>query len=242
MPVPVLYEDNHLLVVVKPVNVPSQGDASGDPDLLGRLKEDVKRRYGKPGKVYLGLVHRLDRPVGGVMVFARTSKAASRLASQVRERSFDKTYLAVTEGVPTARGVLEHHLLKDRERNHVRAVAEGTPNAKRAILEYEVLERAAGRALVRVALLTGRSHQVRVQFATIGHPLFGDHRYGRARGSQQQLALWSFALELEHPTRKERMRFACLPPIDREPWQELAGALSKLDASTWSEGEGGEGA
>lgn len=216
----VIYEDNHLLVVEKPVNVPTQEDASGDADLLSLLKADVKRRYDKPGDVYLGLVHRLDRPAGGVMVFARTSKAAARLSQQVRDRTMVKRYLAVLEGRPKARGELVHHLRKDRERNQVSVVAAGAAGAKEARLRYEVLEHRAGSSLVSIELETGRSHQIRVQFAAIGHALVGDHRYGSAQGTRAQLALWSSRIEIAHPTRKDRMRFDCLPPA-RDPWNRF---------------------
>ncbi len=220
VPVSILYEDNHLLVVEKPINVPTQEDASGDSDLLNQLKADVKRRYDKPGAVFLGLVHRLDRPVGGVMVFARTSKSAARLAEQVRDRSFGKTYFAVAEGDLPSRGSLVHHLWKDRDRNRVSVVSPGRAGAKEARLRYEVVERRGESSLVRVELETGRSHQIRVQFATIGCPLYGDHRYGSARGSKRQLALWSTRIEITHPTRKDRMRFESLPPA-RDPWDRF---------------------
>ena len=152
-----LYEDTHLLVVEKPVNMPTQGDASGDPDLLSLLKEDLKVRYQKPGQVYLGLVHRLDRPVGGVMVFAKTSKAASRLGEQIRTGGFKKTYLAVVHGQPEKSGRLEHFLLKDRATNIVQVVSSAATGGKKAILEYEVLTEKEGLSLVRINLLTGRS-------------------------------------------------------------------------------------
>lgn len=224
MRIRLLHEDNHLLVVEKPINVPTQADASGDPDLLSLLKQGVKERHSKPGAVYLGLVHRLDRPVGGVMVFARTSKAASRLAEQVRSRSFGKQYLAVARNVQSTGGTLEHWLMKDRERNIVRVVAAGTAGAKAARLHYEVMDRAGDQTLVRIALVTGRSHQIRVQFQAIGSPLYGDHKYGDARGTRRQLALWSHAIELEHPTLKEHLVFRSSPPATA-PWTLFRSAL-----------------
>ena len=226
MRIEVLYEDNHLLVVEKPSNVPTQADESGDPDLLSLLKKDVKVRHNKPGNVFLGLVHRLDRPVGGVMVFARTSKAASRLSDQVRTRAFGKQYLAVVEGRPSKSGTLEHTLLKDRDHNIVRVVGKGTAGAKDARLHYEVLESRENLSLVRVELETGRSHQIRVQFQAIGTPLSGDHKYGSARGTRQQLALWSSAIELSHPTTKETLRFRSKPPA-RSPWDRFTEALGR---------------
>jgi 23S rRNA pseudouridine1911/1915/1917 synthase len=218
--IPVLFEDNHILIVVKPVNMPTQEDESRDPDLLTVLKQDIKLRHGKPGNVYLGLVHRLDRPVGGVMVFAKTSKAASRLSDAVRTRTFDKRYLAVVHGLPEqTTGRLVHHLLKDSRTNTVQAVPKGShPDAKEAILDYEVLGTADGFSLVRIELLTGRSHQIRVQMAASGWPLYGDQKYGaRMNKPGQQIALWSVYLSFEHPTQKETVTFRCKPPA-QYPW------------------------
>jgi 23S rRNA pseudouridine1911/1915/1917 synthase len=227
--VPILYEDNHLMVVEKPVNIPSQGDASGDMDLLTLLKEDLRLRYRKKGNVYLGLVHRLDRPVGGLMVFAKTSKGASRLSEQVRNRTFQKTYLAVVHGQPApSAGRLEHYLLKDRRRNMVRVVPHSHPKGKKAILDYSSLESRNGFTLVRIGLQTGRSHQIRVQFATIGHPLYGDQKYGaHVNQPGQQIALWSSELRLIHPTRKEGMHFTSIPS-SQAPWNLFSyqGAFS----------------
>lgn len=218
----ITYEDNHLLVVEKPCNIPVQADESGDPDMLTLLKEDIKQRFGKPGAVYLGLVHRLDRPVGGVMVFARTSKAASRLSEQVRSRGLGKVYLAVVRGQPeNSSGRLKHFLLKDTKTNTVKPVSPNVEGSKEAILDYTVLQTINGMSLVRVHLLTGRSHQIRVQFSTTGHPLFGDQKYGSSVNKPgQQLALWSHELVLEHPVTKEEMSFKSYPP-DTSPWNRL---------------------
>jgi 23S rRNA pseudouridine1911/1915/1917 synthase len=209
----ILYEDNHLLVVEKPVNVPMQEDASKDEDLLTMAKAYIKDKYGKPGEVYLGLVHRLDRPVGGVCVFARTSKAASRLSDQIRDRSFRKQYLAVVEdnGLEDA-GTFTDYLLKDHRSNTVRV----DPRGKKAILHYEVLNRKENLALVKVDLETGRSHQIRVQFSSRNHPLWGDQRYNKKAIVSQQIALWSHRIELEHPTTKEKMIFTS--DTDRYPF------------------------
>ena len=176
-----LFEDNHLLVVEKPVNLLSQADHSGSPDLLSLLKDWIKQRDQKPGQVFLGLVQRLDRPVGGVMVFAKTSKAASRLADQVRQRTLQKTYLAVVAGVvdPPER-TLTDWLQKDYHSNTVRVIESGVPQAKQAILHYERIAVHANKSLLRIQLETGRSHQIRVQLAHCGHPLLGDHKYGQA--------------------------------------------------------------
>ena len=204
----VLYEDNHLLVVEKPVNIPMQEDSSKDEDLLSMAKAYIKKKYEKPGEVYLGLVHRLDRPVGGVCVFARTSKAASRLSSQIRDHRFRKQYLAVVEGSGIQdKGHFEDFLLKDPKTNTVRV----DPKGKKAVLDYQVLKRKDDLALVRVDLLTGRSHQIRVQFSSRSHPLWGDQRYNPQAVKGQQIALWSYAIELEHPVSKEEMRFESEP-------------------------------
>jgi 23S rRNA pseudouridine1911/1915/1917 synthase len=217
--IPVLYEDNHILVVVKPVNMPTQEDDSRDPDLLNVLKADLKNRHHKPGNVYLGLVHRLDRPVGGAMVFAKTSKAASRLSDLVRTRHFDKTYLAAVHGKPSQlQGTLTHWLLKDTKTNTVSVVKPTAVGAKEAILDYQTLGNEDGLSLLLVKLHTGRPHQIRVQLAAIGCPLFGDQRYGSLVNKPgQQLALWSTSLAFEHPVLKETVRFASLPP-EQHPW------------------------
>lgn len=214
-PLKVLYEDNHLLVVEKPVNVPSQADSSGDPDLLTLLKEDLKERYQKPGNVYLGLVHRLDRPVGGVMVFAKTSKAAARLSEQIKEkREFTKIYRAVVFGtMERPSGTLNHYLLKTPEENIVKVVSKTEPGAKEAILDFQVVGSKEEVSLVQINLQTGRSHQIRVQFATTGHPLFGDQKYGIGKSKPgEQLALWATELQFLHPTQKERVSFYSSPP------------------------------
>jgi 23S rRNA pseudouridine1911/1915/1917 synthase len=226
-----LYEDNHILVVVKPVNMPTQEDESRDPDLLNVLKAELKVRHQKPGNVYLGLVHRLDRPVGGVMVFAKTSKAASRLSDTVRTRQMDKSYLAVVHGKPNQpQNTLIHWLLKNTDTNTVRVVTEGAAGAKEAVLDYQTLGSSDGLSLVKIKLHTGRSHQIRVQFAAIGCPLYGDQRYGSGLNKPgQQLALWSTELSFEHPTLKEALRFQSLPP-NQHPWflwSELIRNLSK---------------
>ncbi|SEB61935.1 RluA family pseudouridine synthase [Paenibacillus sp. GP183] len=229
--IPVLYEDNHILVVVKPVNMPTQEDDSRDPDLLNTLKAELKVRYQKPGNVYLGLVHRLDRPVGGVMVFAKTSKAASRLSEEVRTRHSDKTYAAVVHGKPMkSEDTLIHWLLKDTNQNNVHVVREGAAGAKEAILDYQTLGSSDWLSLIRIKLHTGRSHQIRVQLAAIGCPLFGDQRYGAGLNKPgQQLALWSTGLSFQHPTLKEPLQFSSLPP-QQHPWSlwsELIRDLSQ---------------
>ena len=217
--VPIIYEDNHLLVIVKPVNLPSQKDISGDPDLLAVLKQDIKDRHNRPGNVFLSLVHRLDRPVGGVMVLARTSKAASRLSTQIRKGSFEKYYICVVSGEPQEpTGQLEHLLKKDRGKNIVRVAEEMEQGLKKAILEYDTLESSKGLSQLKIKLYTGRSHQIRVQLAVIGHPIYGDQKYGGEFAKPgQQIGLWSSEIIFSHPTRKGRMRFTSTPP-KKSPW------------------------
>ena len=209
----VLFEDNHIIVVKKEPNIPSQADKTEDIDMLTIVKQYIKEKYNKPGNVYLGLVHRLDRPVGGVMVFAKTSKAASRLSDQVREKVFKKKYLAVVDGkLENKRGVLEDYLYKDERNNMSKVVNKDKKNAKFAKLDYEVLSynEVKDLSLLKINLHTGRHHQIRVQLANSGHSIFGDQKYG-TRGKGKQIALWAYELSILHPITKEKMTFRCLP-------------------------------
>ena len=209
----VIYEDNHIIVVEKQPNIPSQADKTGDIDMLTLVKEYIKEKYNKPGNVYIGLVHRLDRPVGGVMVFARTSKAASRLSNQVREKVFKKKYLAVVDGkIDNEKGTLEDYLYKDEKNNISKVVNKDKKNAKLAKLDYEVLKynEVKDLSLVEINLHTGRHHQIRVQLSNFGHSIFGDQKYG-TRGKGKQIALWAYELTIEHPITKEKMTFKDLP-------------------------------
>ena len=211
--IPVLYEDNHLLGVVKPPNLPVQADSSGDDDLLSILKRHIGHKYQKPGAVYLGLVHRLDRPVGGAMVFARTSKAAARLSRAFADHEQDKRYLAVLQGRLDEARTLEDCLSKDPKTGMVRVVSPDAPGAKLARLETRPLCHRDGLTLTEVRLFTGRAHQIRVQHAHAGLPLWGDARYGGGRPGQQ-IALWAWSLEIEHPVRHEPLRLVAPPPRD----------------------------
>lgn len=208
----VIYEDNHLLVVNKPVNVPVQLDSSNDYDLLSMLKDYLKKKYDKKGNVYLGLVHRLDRPVSGLMVFAKTSKAASRLSACIRDNAFHKYYYAVLEGKPRNEDVLTDYLVKDHKTNTTYVSKTG----KYSCLSYKLVESKGDLSLVDISLETGRSHQIRVQFASRGMPLYGDQRYNK-NPKKDQIALFAYRLEFIHPTTKELMRFS-LPLPDRYPF------------------------
>lgn len=214
----IVYEDNHVLVVEKPINIPVQADQSHDLDLLTILKADLKKRYQKPGNVYLGLVHRLDRPVGGIMVFAKTSKAASRLSEQVRSHQFQKEYYAVVLGKIEKQGHLEDNLLKDTKKNIVTVHSSG----KKAILDFTCLQYRNGMSLVKIQLKTGRSHQIRVQFQHHGFPLYGDQKYSKKAVPGEQIALFSHSITFQHPITKETLIFS-LPLPKRAPWSEFSG-------------------
>jgi 23S rRNA pseudouridine1911/1915/1917 synthase len=218
----VLYEDNHIIVVEKPVNIPSQADKTGDEDMLSIIKAYLKEKYNKPGDVYLGLVHRLDRPTGGVMVFAKTSKAASRLSEQVRNKDFHKQYLAIVDGkMENSKGTFKDYLVKNEKTNMSRIASKNDKNAKEAILDYEVVKynEEINMSVVKVNLHTGRHHQIRVQFASRNHSLSGDQKYG-TRGRGKQLALWAYSLSILHPITKSRLEFT-LEPAHTGSWKIL---------------------
>lgn len=215
----ILFEDNHIIVVRKPQNIPTQADITGDEDMLSLVKEYIKQTYHKPGNVYVGLVHRLDRPTGGVMVFAKTSKAAARLSEQLKTDAFQKTYFAVVEGTPRERaGRLEHYLKKDEKENKVVIVPMLTEGAKKAVLNYKVLEEAQGYSLVQIQLITGRSHQARVQMASLKTPIYGDAKYGKHATTTNNLNLFAVELRFEHPVQKTQMVFRAYPPTEKPMW------------------------
>lgn len=226
----IVYEDNHLLVVVKPQNIPVCSDDSGDPNLLDMLKEYLKVTYNKTGDAFLGLVHRLDRPTGGVMVFAKTSKCASRLHESMLLGELEKKYYAVTVGAPkNKRGILENMLYKDEAKNEVYVVPYTTTGAKKAILEYSLVNEAKPLALVDVKLLTGRSHQARVQLAAIGTPIIGDKKYGKGNAPvAPYLALWARELRFPHPVTRETMVFRVVPPLEIFPWNKFNAAIFNI--------------
>ena len=218
----ILFEDNHILVINKPFNIPVQEDSSKDEDMLTILKAYIKEKSGKEGNVYLGLVHRLDRPTGGVMVFAKTSKAASRLSEALKEGDFEKKYLTVVVGTPEEDNrSLVHYLKKNSVTNTVHVVPSATKDAKRAELSFRVLEKSGKITLLEVSLLTGRGHQIRVQMAQIQCPVFGDVRYGGDLAKGYNMALFASRLEFTHPVNKNRMVFIAYPPENIEPWKRF---------------------
>lgn len=220
----ILYEDNHIIVVVKPQNIPSQADESGDEDMLTLVKNYIKEKYNKPGEAYVGLVHRLDRPTGGIMVFAKTSKAAARLSEQIRENKMQKTYYAITTHIPQAKqDTLLNYLKKDEKNNIVKIVTRADRGAKKAELAYKVLQtNDEDNALLEVKLITGRGHQIRVQLAGINCSLFGDNKYGKEKTKMSKnLGLWAGRLEFVHPVTKVKMTFAFPPNLEEEPWEKF---------------------
>ena len=206
----IIYEDNHLLAVSKPKGLLSQEDYTGKPDLLTLCKEYLKREYNKPGNVFLGLLHRLDRPVSGVMLLAKTSKAASRISEQIRQKRVKKTYLAVVEAEAPENGLLTHYLKKHKDTNVTQVVSRQSKRAKLAELMFDRIDYKNGLSLLKITLITGRPHQIRVQLAHEGLPIRGDKKYGT--GKHQEIALHASELIVEHPTLKKELKFESNPP------------------------------
>lgn len=216
----ILHEDNHVLVVLKPQNMPCCEDSSKDKDLLSLLKQMIKERDNKPGNVYLGLVHRLDRPTGGIMVFAKTSKSAERLSEQLRNGDFEKKYYAVLVGIlPKKQQVLTNYLKKNSINNMVYVCGQTVEGAKFAELEYKVIEEKANLSMTEITLHTGRTHQIRVQTSNLGYPIYGDMRYGGENAVKGNLALFATSLSFTHPVTKERLVFKVEPPKHLSPWK-----------------------
>ena len=214
----VLYEDNHLLAVNKPAMLATMGVDAATPSLLSVAKEWLRRKYDKPGNVYLGIVSRLDGPVTGVVIIAKTSKAAARLSEAFRTRAVRKVYLAAVEGAPAEpRGTLEHYLRKDERHRKVHTTHGGHPEAQAARLTYRVVASAGDASLVEVEPETGRKHQIRVQLSKAGCPIIGDRKYGASLEFPRGIALHALRLELEHPVRREPLRLeAPLPGAWRD--------------------------
>lgn len=216
----ILYEDNHVIVVLKPQMVACCPDESGDYNLFDCVKDYLKEAYNKPGNAFLGLVHRLDRPTGGVMVFAKTSKAAARLSEQMKNGGFEKKYYAVLCGTPSKKkAVLENYLRKNSINNTVYVCTQTEEGAKFASLEYEIKQEKAGLSLAEITLHTGRTHQIRVQTAAINCPVYGDMRYGGEKAVKGKLALWAYSLRFTHPVTGEKLRFIVCPPQESAPWK-----------------------
>ena len=217
----VLYEDNHIIAVNKTCNEIVQGDKTGDTPLSEIVKAYIKEKYNKPGEVYLGLVHRLDRPVSGVMVFARTSKAASRLSEQIRTRKVEKIYRCIVNGVLEGEGRLENFISKDENKNIVTVIDKEKPGFKTSYLDYKALVSKEGLTMVEVKLGTGRSHQIRAQMAHSGYPLIGDQKYGDKDKRCKDIALEAYKLSFEHPVKREFITFEA-PLPSGYPWNLFA--------------------
>lgn len=224
----IVFEDNHLLVIEKPSGLLAQGDHTGDPNVFDLLKEYIKIKYNKPGNVYLGSVHRLDRPVSGLMLFAKSSKAAARLQKMMESGEIHKKYLAICEGHPEKdEAHLEHYLLKDEKVNKTRVYDLPRPNAKKSGLKYRLLANIHSRSLIEIELVTGRSHQIRAQMAYIGCPIFGDYKYGKLRqGQESDLALYAYSLSFIHPVSKNPVNLK-LYPTDKEIWKAFRPFLPR---------------
>ena len=219
----VLYEDNHIIVVSKAAGEIVQGDKTGDKTLCDEVKAYIKEQYAKPGEVYLGVTHRLDRPVSGLVVFARTSKGLSRMNELFRLGQVAKTYLAIVERRPQEdEGELEDWLVRNEKQNKSYAYDREIPHSKKAVLDYTTIATDHTSSLLWIKLHTGRAHQIRVQMATLGHPLFGDNKYGQGKSPAEfGLALWATELKLIHPVTKETHVFRVYPPTDRIPWNQF---------------------
>lgn len=215
----IVFEDNHILVIDKPAGVLSQEDHSNNPDVLRLCKQYIKKKYKKEGDVWLGLVHRLDRPVSGLMVLAKTSKAASRLSEEVRKGRVKKLYWALVEGMTPMEGKLVHHLEKDRKTNLVKAYASAKKGrTKEAKLNFTTIKQSKDYSVLEVNLETGRPHQIRVQLSKIEHPIFGDYKYGEKNsGPGKNMGLRSMKLEFKHPTLDKIMKFS-VGPLKKQPW------------------------
>ncbi len=213
MPLKILYEDNHLIAVFKPAGILTQGDASGAKNLMDEVKNYLKETYKKPGNVFLGLIHRLDRPVSGVILFAKTTKGASRVSAQFRNHEVKKIYQAVVEGIPAEKqATLKHYLLKNENTNTTKVFNEPTADTQEAFLSYKVLESKDNKSLLEVVLGTGRSHQIRAQLSSIGHPIVGDTKYGsKEKTPTGEIMLRAVSLTFKKATEDEEVTVTTEP-------------------------------
>lgn len=230
----VLFEDNHLLALEKPPGLLSQGDRTGDPTVVDLVKAYLKEKYQKPGEVYLGLLHRLDRPTGGVLLTARTSKAAQRMSAQFQGRGVEKRYLAVVEGsMPVIEGELAHYLVHDENKRKSSVFQSPREGAKKAVLRYRTLAECEGLSLLEVQLLSGRKHQIRAQLAAVGCPILGDRKYhpgGAGQGVVTEFGLWAYLLRFEHPVKREQVRLLSLPdPSVHTIWEPFTASLGEIE-------------
>ena len=211
----ILYVDNHLIVACKPAGMLIQPNHSGDTSFMDKIKNWIKLEYKKPGKVFLGLVHRLDRPVSGVVIFGRTSKATSRLSEQFRQKTTQKFYWAVVEGIPNVRQAKLKHYLRKEKSLKATVFPRPTSDVKEALLDYKVIKNFANTSLLDIQLHTGRFHQIRAQLAFMGHPIVGDNKYGASSaGPKERIALHAQSIVFNHPTKKEEVIINCPLPHD----------------------------
>jgi len=222
-PLDIVYEDNHLLVVNKPSGILVQGDRTGDASLVDECKNYIKHKYNKPGDAYLGLVHRLDRPVSGIVILTKTSKALDRMNEQFRKRMVEKYYWAMTDSAPgDLEGTLTHWLVKDQKKNIVTAFKKMKKDAVKAELDYKVIGRIGSNYLIEIKLITGRFHQIRVQLKSIGCSIIGDIKYGYAKPNQDgSICLHARKVEFIHPVKKEPIILEAALP-DSNQWRDFA--------------------
>lgn len=223
----ILYEDNHIIAVNKKNSDLSQGDRSGDETLGDKIKAYIKKKYNKPGDVYLGVAHRLDRPVSGVIVYARTSKALTRLSEMFKNGEVDKTYYAIVQKRPAElEGRLEHYLLKDANKNKTHVFQKAKGKAKKAILDYKLLLSSQNYSLLEIKLHTGRHHQIRCQLARIGSPIKGDLKYGAPRSNKEAgISLHARQISFIHPVKKERITITAPLPIEDNLWKSFSESI-----------------